>query len=356
MGQAKRRREAGERVTHCRTCTYCCTLPQIEALAKPAYRPCSHIADGGCSIYGRPERPAACSAYACAYLTARLANAPERNRIPHPLDCGAYFHRDPVEKVIFLFVDPARPQLWKATALLVDFLKLQVSSGFVLVTDRGRQMVICVMLRRWVGTPARDFVAMADRERPLTFRASARVTRRRCEISWGAVKTLRPLKRPAHRMAARTASCIARFSTPRSTSGPIGRHPSAAQPLGSAPRRRRPCALQRVRSRSSRSRRRRHHCLPPERRGRVRLFALRPRAGRARRYRHDGPASSGDCESIGAFFRQRNLRALESGEPLFTLHRSAIAGQVHLWERLVLPRHDATGEPVIVIVAKPGLP
>lgn len=164
MGQAKRRKDAGERISHCRTCTYCCALPQIEALAKPAYRPCSHIADGGCSIHGRPERPGACAAYACAYLTARLANAPERNRIPHPLDCGAYFHRAPHEKVIFVFVDPARPFLWKASSLLIDFLRLQVGAGFVLfVTDRGRQMVI-----RDPGTfaeiLARDFVAMADSE------------------------------------------------------------------------------------------------------------------------------------------------------------------------------------------------
>lgn len=168
MGQARRRKEAGERVTYCRTCTYCCSLPRIEALDKPAYRACIHIRDGGCGIYGKPERPAACAAYACAYLTARLANAPERNRIPHPLDCGAYFHRDPVEKVIFLFVDPARPLLWKATSLLVDFLKLQIGSGFVLfVTDRGRQMVVRDAAT-FAAILARDFVVMADREgRPL---------------------------------------------------------------------------------------------------------------------------------------------------------------------------------------------
>lgn len=167
MGQAKRRREAGERVTPCRTCTYCCTLPLIEALDKPAYRPCRHIANGGCSIYGRPERPAACAAYQCAYLTARLTEAPERNRIPHPLDCGAYFHRDPVEKVIFVFIDPKRPMLWKASAL-VDFLRLQLSGGFALfITDRGRQMVVrdaftfCEVL-------SRDYVAIANAEkRPL---------------------------------------------------------------------------------------------------------------------------------------------------------------------------------------------
>ncbi|WP_163312681.1 hypothetical protein, partial [Klebsiella aerogenes] len=76
------------------------------------------------------------------YLTARLADSPDRNKIPHPLDCGAYFHRDPVEKVIFLFVDPARPQLWKASAV-VDLLKAEIAAGLVVfITDRGRQMVV----------------------------------------------------------------------------------------------------------------------------------------------------------------------------------------------------------------------
>ena len=53
-------------------------------------------------------------------------------------------------------------------ALLVDFRRLQVRRGFVLlVTDRGRQMVIrdAATLGEIL---ARDFVAMADREgRPL---------------------------------------------------------------------------------------------------------------------------------------------------------------------------------------------
>ena len=131
MGQAKRRKEAGERISYCRTCTYCCSLPEIHALSKPAYHACRHIENGGCAIFGRPERPPACTAYVCAYLAARLADAPERNRIPHPLDCGAYFHRDPVEKVIFLFVDPKKPMLWKASPL-AGFLRVQIGAGFAL--------------------------------------------------------------------------------------------------------------------------------------------------------------------------------------------------------------------------------
>lgn len=66
-----------------------------------------------------------------------------------------------------------------------------------------------------------------------------------------------------------------------------------------------------------------------------------------------GQASSRIRESVGAFFRECNARVLESDEPLLTLHRSALSGQVHLWERLVLPCRDTDGEPVIVIIAKP---
>lgn len=142
MGQARRRREAGERVSPCRTCTYCCDLPTIEALAKPAYRPCRHIAGGGCAIYGAPERPGACAAYRCAYLAARLDATPDRNRIPHPLDCGAYGHLDGASGAFFLFVDPERPTLWKASGLAAYLAGLLERGVPLFITDRGRQMVV----------------------------------------------------------------------------------------------------------------------------------------------------------------------------------------------------------------------
>lgn len=167
MGQAKRRREAGERVTPCRTCTYCCELPEILALDKPAYRPCTHIANGGCSIHGAPERPAACSAYVCAHVAARMADHPDRNRIPHPLDCGAYGHADAREKVFFVFVDPARAEAWKASAL-VAYLRTRLDAGYRLfITDRGRQMIVRDNAT-FDAVLARDMVAVATAEgRPL---------------------------------------------------------------------------------------------------------------------------------------------------------------------------------------------
>jgi hypothetical protein len=167
MGQAKRRQAAGARISWCRTCTYCCVLPAIAALEKPMYRACRHIRDRGCGIFGEPARPAACAAYACAYLSAKLADGADRNRIPHPLDAGAYFHRDPLEKAIVLFVDPDRPALWKASAIPA-LLRPAIAGGETLVMfDRGRQLTIRTV-EVFDAVLSRDMVAFADAEgRPL---------------------------------------------------------------------------------------------------------------------------------------------------------------------------------------------
>jgi hypothetical protein len=169
MGEAKRRREAGERISWCRSCTLCCTIPEIISLDKPMYKPCAHLAGQGCGIFGRPERPAVCLSFRCAYLSAREDNAADRNAIPHPVDAGAYFVRDPMEKLFVVFVDPARPEEWKKSAI-VDYLRPWLARGFsVEIIDRGRRMTIA--------SPALfeqvlklDYVAYADREgRPRDF-------------------------------------------------------------------------------------------------------------------------------------------------------------------------------------------
>ena len=160
MGQAKQKRQAGARISWCRTCTYCCVLPKIVALDKPMYRRCGHIRDQGCGIFGQPERPAACLSYNCAYLSARLTESPDRNRIPHPLDAGAYFHRDPVEKAVVLFVDPDRPELWKGSAI-PDLMRHVLRGGETLVIfDRGYQMIVQAP-EHLDAILARDFVAFA---------------------------------------------------------------------------------------------------------------------------------------------------------------------------------------------------
>ncbi|MBN8535318.1 MAG: hypothetical protein J0L51_14655 [Rhizobiales bacterium] len=161
MGQAKQKKQAGARISWCRTCTYCCVLPKIVALDKPMYRRCKHIENQGCGIFGQPERPSACISYNCAYLSARLAESPDRNRIPHPLEAGAYFHRDPIEKAVVLFVDPDRPDLWKASAI-PDLMRNVVRGRETLVIfDRGHQMTV-TNVEQLDAIVTRDFVAFAE--------------------------------------------------------------------------------------------------------------------------------------------------------------------------------------------------
>lgn len=161
MGEAKRKAKVGVRISHCRTCTLCCSLPEIHALDKPMYRPCRHIENQGCGIFGAPERPGTCRAYECAHLTAQLTNHPDRRRIPHPLEAGAYFHRDAAENALVVFVDPDRPQAWKRSGL-VDILRGALRRGMTLVVfDRGRRMAIA-NLRHFEEIVARDYVAFAD--------------------------------------------------------------------------------------------------------------------------------------------------------------------------------------------------
>jgi hypothetical protein len=169
MGEAKRRKAAGEPVSPCRTCTLCCSVLEIEALDKPMYRPCRHLAGSACGIYGRPERPAVCAEFRCLHVVLREAGGSERNAIPHPSDAGAYLAKEPGRSLITLFVDPAKPERWKSSGL-VDYLRPLMRRGFALdVIDRGRRMEIA--------SPALfeevlklDYVAYADRQgRPLDY-------------------------------------------------------------------------------------------------------------------------------------------------------------------------------------------
>ncbi|MGJ3263610.1 MAG: hypothetical protein ACFE0R_10290 [Salinarimonas sp.] len=166
MGEAKRKAKLGVAASACRGCTYCCTLPEIHALDKPMYRPCGHIAAQaagglGCGIFGAPERPATCRAYECGYLTAQRTGHPDRRRIPHPLEAGAYFHKDAAENAIVVFVDPDRPLAWKGSAL-VEMLRSALVGGLSLVIfDRGRRMTIRTP-RQYEEIVRRDMVAFAD--------------------------------------------------------------------------------------------------------------------------------------------------------------------------------------------------
>ncbi|MEZ4332255.1 MAG: hypothetical protein R3F35_10905 [Myxococcota bacterium] len=65
----ERARRAAER--RCGSCSLCCTVLRVDALAKPAGRDCVHQrAIGGCAIHA--ERPPICRAYHCLWLQGGL--------------------------------------------------------------------------------------------------------------------------------------------------------------------------------------------------------------------------------------------------------------------------------------------
>lgn len=61
----------------------------------------------------------------------------------------------------------------------------------------------------------------------------------------------------------------------------------------------------------------------------------------------------GDFRSdVGRFFREKYRRCLDSGRPLYTVHRATHVATVHTWERLLLPVRDERG-PLIVALNQP---
>ncbi len=62
-----------------------------------------------------------------------------------------------------------------------------------------------------------------------------------------------------------------------------------------------------------------------------------------------------DClgGDLRRFYRESYHRALRTGVPLFTMHRSTYALNIYAWERLVLPARDAEGGRFVVVLNKP---
>lgn len=89
----------------CGTCTLCCRLPDIEALAKPANAWCDHcLPDKGCTIY--QHRPALCRDFLCLWMTSPALGPewePARSRM-------MIYAQGPQTTVL---VDPAHPGIWK---------------------------------------------------------------------------------------------------------------------------------------------------------------------------------------------------------------------------------------------------
>ncbi|MGQ9370959.1 hypothetical protein [Azospirillum sp. A39] len=144
----------------CDGCTLCCVVFRIDALGKPPFHPCRHLAGHGCGIYRAAERPAVCAGFTCRYIDAHRGGTVERDRLPHPKHAGAYLFQQPGARVMVLCIDPDRPQAWRDTAIPA-FLAAAMEDGFlVAIHDRGYSFTIAER-GHLAEVVARDCVAVA---------------------------------------------------------------------------------------------------------------------------------------------------------------------------------------------------
>jgi hypothetical protein len=91
----------------CDSCTLCCKLMGVPALAKPRNVWCEHCVQGsGCAIYD--ARPDDCRVYDCAWLL-----SPELGPEWKPERARFVLEVDPGENRVFVNVDPGRPDAWR---------------------------------------------------------------------------------------------------------------------------------------------------------------------------------------------------------------------------------------------------
>jgi hypothetical protein len=91
----------------CGTCTLCCKVYDVPALAKPAGKWCRHCTPGkGCGIH--ETRPDHCRSFFCMWMTEGWLGAdwkPERSRFVISVD--------PISRYMMVQVDPGQPKAWR---------------------------------------------------------------------------------------------------------------------------------------------------------------------------------------------------------------------------------------------------
>ena len=113
----------------CGTCTFCCNLPDIEALDKPANTFCRYcVEDKGCTIYD--TRPKLCRDFLCLWRTSETLG-PEWQ----PQTAGMMIYRQGPQTTVL--VDPARPDAFSrepyASGLRQMAVDAERSGGYVIV-------------------------------------------------------------------------------------------------------------------------------------------------------------------------------------------------------------------------------
>ncbi|MCI3951585.1 MAG: hypothetical protein K0R53_1082 [Burkholderiales bacterium] len=99
----------------CGNCSLCCKLIAVREFNKAPGVWCAH-ARPGCKIYGKPERPASCGIFQCAWLERDPATTPNKLSLPdflRPDRCHVVLTGLVGGAGIAAHVDPAYPIAWR---------------------------------------------------------------------------------------------------------------------------------------------------------------------------------------------------------------------------------------------------
>jgi hypothetical protein len=138
----------------CGSCTLCCRLLPVRALAKPANQRCGHQFSGGCKVYHRIGFPRECAIWSCRWLVdseTQGLGRPDRTGYVIDLtpDLVRVTNADDTHDVICFQVwcDPARPEAWRDPALL-RYAEAQAKTGEVMLVRFGTERAIAVVAPR----------------------------------------------------------------------------------------------------------------------------------------------------------------------------------------------------------------
>ena len=139
----------------CGACSFCCFVMAVPDISKPACVHCEHEErpHGGCRVYDKPEKPQACTDFACLWLVSQSRRREER-MIPalRPDRSKVMLHdaRDG-QDTVYLHVDPAHPDAWRWEP---------IQSHIDMIRSRGCAVHIIIGRRRIIlddeGTTSRD--------------------------------------------------------------------------------------------------------------------------------------------------------------------------------------------------------
>lgn len=126
----------------CQDCDMCCRILAVEEIKKPWYKPCQHLAGGGCGIYS--TRPLPCQSYRCVWLESqsnpRFQAMPESLR---PNVCHVVMGQPNTVDTDTLFIYPSAddPHAWRVPPVSV-YLQNILSRGAKVVVVIGKNRIV----------------------------------------------------------------------------------------------------------------------------------------------------------------------------------------------------------------------